>query len=113
MVDLRNFNLSGTLGAFSLIFRPAQCLPQAVVRNFNEIPIPVSKAFESNARFTKVTIRAVVLDKDDCFARPGEEEIAPEFKVRINFLTRIYLTTITPLLKLLSGVSYVLPLAGD
>ncbi len=81
MVDLRNFNLSGTLSALSLIFRPAQCLPQAVVRNFNEIPIPLSKAFENDARYGEANIRAVVLDKDDCFARPGGTEIAPEMKV--------------------------------
>lgn len=86
MVDLRNFNLSGTLGALSLIFRPAQCLPQAAVRNFNELPIPISKVFESDARFKNVNIRAVVLDKDDCFARPGETEIAAENKVRITFV---------------------------
>lgn len=108
MVDLRNFNLSGTLGALSLIFRPAQCLPQAVVRNFNELPIPISKAFESDARFRKVNIRAVVLDKDDCFARPGETEIAAEFKVRIAFITRIYSTLIIPPSQLLLRiVSYL------
>ena len=33
-----------------------------------------------------MNIRAVVLDKDDCFARPGENEIAPEFKVCDLFL---------------------------
>lgn len=99
MVDIRNFNLSGTLGALSLIFRPAQCLPQAVVRNFNELPIPISKVFESDARFKNVNIRAVVLDKDDCFARPGETEIAAGNKVRTAFITsriqsNIYMQTI-------------------
>lgn len=87
MIDIRNFNLSGTIGALSLIFRPAQCLPQAVVRNFNELPIPISKVFESDARIKNVNIRAVVLDKDDCFARPGETEIAAENKVRTAFIT--------------------------
>lgn len=87
MVDIRNFNLSGTLGALSLLFRPAQCLPQAVVRNFNELPLPLNKAFVNESkRFGNVNIRAVVLDKDDCFARPGETEIASEFKVRISFI---------------------------
>lgn len=98
MVDIRNFNLSGTLGALSLILRPAQCLPQAVVRNFNELPIPISKVFESDARFKNVNIRAVVLDKDDCFARPGETEIAAENKVRIAFITSRIQTNIISLL---------------
>ena len=90
MVDLRNFNLSGTLGALSLIFRPSQCLPQAVVRNFNELPLPLSKAFsQDEKRFGTVNIRAVVLDKDDCFARPGETEIANEFKVCNAFIVPI------------------------
>jgi hypothetical protein len=81
MVDLRTFNLSGTLSALSLLFRPSQCIPQAVVRNFNDLPLPLSRAFDNDTRFGKVNIRAVVLDKDDCFARPGENDIAPEFKV--------------------------------
>lgn len=86
MVDLRTFNLSGTLSSLSLLFRPSLCIPQAAVRNFNELPLPLSRAFEDDKRFGKVNIRAVVLDKDDCFARPGENEIAPEFKVRNLFL---------------------------
>ena len=86
MVDLRTFNLSGTLSSLSLLFRPSLCIPQAAVRNFNELPLPLSRAFDDDKRFGKVNIRAVVLDKDDCFARPGENEIAPEFKVRNLFL---------------------------
>lgn len=82
MVDLRTFNLSGTLSSLSLLFRPSLCIPQAAVRNFNDLPLPLSRAFEDDKRFGKVNIRAVVLDKDDCFARPGETEVAPEFKVR-------------------------------
>lgn len=85
MVDLRTFNLSGTLSSLSLLFRPSQCIPQAVVRNFNDLPLPLSRAFDNDKRFGKVNIRAVVLDKDDCFARPGETEVAPEFKVRCFF----------------------------
>ena len=85
MLDLRTFNLSGTLAALSLVFRPSLCLPQAVVRNFNELPLPLGRAFEHDRRFGRVNIRAVVLDKDDCFARPHENEIAPEFKVECDF----------------------------
>jgi hypothetical protein len=85
MLDLRTFNLSGTLSALTLIFRPSLCLPQAVVRNFNELPLPLSRAFEHDRRFGKVNIRAVVLDKDDCFARPHENEVAGEFKVGWGF----------------------------
>jgi phosphatidylglycerophosphatase GEP4 len=82
MPDIRTFNLSGTLGALSVIFRPSQCLPQAVVRNFNELPIPLSQAFAHHRPEGTVNIRAVVLDKDDCFARPRETEVAAENKVR-------------------------------
>ncbi|OBU00029.1 hypothetical protein VE01_01716 [Pseudogymnoascus verrucosus] len=90
MVDLRTFNLSGTLSALSLLFRPSQCIPQAVVRNFNDLPLPLSRAFDNDKRFGKVNIRAVVLDKDDCFARPGENEIAPEFKAQFTRLRAAY-----------------------
>jgi phosphatidylglycerophosphatase GEP4 len=75
-----NLNLSGFTNAFKLIFKPSLCLPHSTVATFNELPSPLSKAFQG--RQEKVDIRAVVLDKDDCFAYPDTNNIHPPYIVR-------------------------------
>ncbi|WDK12420.1 HAD superfamily phosphatase [Colletotrichum graminicola] len=75
-----NLNLSGTVNIFKLFSRPALCLPQHTVATFNDLPIPLHKAFEGQDR--KCDIRAVVLDKDDCFAIPHTNEVHKPYKVR-------------------------------
>jgi len=74
-----NLNLSASLGVFKLLTRPSLCLPHAAVSTFNDIPIPLDKAFERGGK--KPKIEAVVLDKDDCFAYPETNEVYPEYKV--------------------------------
>ena len=77
--DKMNLNLSASLNATRLLFRPSLCLPHYTVSTFNELPIPLSKAFEKEGR--KVDIRAVVLDKDDCFAYPDAKEVYEPYRV--------------------------------
>ena len=74
-----NLNLSGALSAFKLLAKPSLCLPHATIPTFNDLPVPLEKAFEGPGR--KVEIRAVVLDKDDCFAYPETNEIHPPYAV--------------------------------
>lgn len=74
-----NLNLSGSLNVFKLLFKPSLCLPQHTVATFNDLPIPFEKAFEGQNR--KCDIRAVVLDKDDCFAVPHTNEVHKPYKV--------------------------------
>lgn len=74
-----NLNLSGFLNVFKLIAKPSLCLPHATVPTFADLPVPLEKAFEKDGR--KVTIRAVVLDKDDCFAYPDTNQIHPPYLV--------------------------------
>jgi phosphatidylglycerophosphatase GEP4 len=81
MLDLRTLNISGTLSVFLLFARPSLCIPQATIRNFNELPLPINRLFEKDPRFGKVNVRAVVLDKDDCFAWPETSEVWPDYKV--------------------------------
>lgn len=76
---MMNLNLSGSLNIFKLLFRPALCLPHHTVATFNDLPIPFEKAFEGQNR--KCDIRAVVLDKDDCFAVPHTNEVHKPYKV--------------------------------
>ena len=70
-------NVSATLNALKLIHNPSLCLPQATISTFNHLPIPVSLAFGPQ----KPDIRAVVLDKDDCFAVPGDNAVYKPYEV--------------------------------
>ena len=77
-MDMNNLNVSATLNVFRLLAKPTLCLPQATVSTFNELPIPLNKAF---GKYKSVDIKAVVLDKDNCFAYPNSNEIYKPYQV--------------------------------
>ncbi len=77
--DMNTLNISGTLNVFRVLVRPALCLPHATVSTFNDLPVPLNKAL---GKYGKIDIKAVVLDKDDCFAKPHENEIYKPYRVR-------------------------------
>ncbi|KAK1760896.1 Phosphatidylglycerophosphatase GEP4, mitochondrial [Echria macrotheca] len=83
-----NFNLSASFNIFRLLANPSLCLPHATIGTFNDLPTPVDKLFGQNGR--KVDIRAVVLDKDDCFAYPDRNEVYSEYKQRFDALREAY-----------------------
>ena len=76
-----NLNLSASLNIFKLIARPSLCLPHATVATFNDLPIPLNQLF-SKPSAKAVDIRAVVLDKDDCFAYPEQSDVYDAYKVQ-------------------------------
>ena len=76
-----NLNLSGFFNVFRLIAKPSLCLPHATVSAFNDLPSPLEKAFERWSK--KPIIKAVILDKDDCFAYPETNEIHPPYLVSV------------------------------
>ena len=78
-MDMNTFNVSATLNVFRLITKPTLCLPHATISTFNHLPIPLNKAF---GKYKNVDIRAVVLDKDNCFAYPNSNDIHKPYKVR-------------------------------
>lgn len=73
-------NFSATFNVLRLFQNPSLCLPQATISNFNHLPIPVSTAFVSR-HGGKVDIRAVILDKDNCFAKPKENAVHKPYEV--------------------------------
>ncbi|KAI1505666.1 HAD-superfamily phosphatase [Biscogniauxia marginata] len=83
-----NLNLSGFFNVFRLLAKPSLCLPHATVPTFADLPSPLGKAFEGRGR--KSDIKAVVLDKDDCFAYPDTNEIYPAYVKRFQQLRREY-----------------------
>lgn len=87
---MNNFNISGTLNVFRLVARPTLCLPQCTVSTFNHVPIPLNGAF---GKGKSVDIRAVVLDKDNCFAYPKSNVVYEPYKVcRSGFSFIIFLS---------------------
>ncbi|KAH6637032.1 mitochondrial PGP phosphatase [Chaetomium tenue] len=83
-----NLNLSASLNIFKLLAKPSLCLPHTTVATFDDLPIPLNKAFSKNGR--QVEIRAVVLDKDDCFAIPDHNEVHEPYKGRFEALRAAY-----------------------
>ena len=77
-MDMNTLNVSATLNVFRLLFKPTLCLPHATVSTFNHLPIPLNKAF---GEYKNPNIRAVVLDKDNCFAYPKSNEVYKPFEV--------------------------------
>lgn len=76
-MDMNAFNVSATLNLFRLVTKPNLCLPHATISTFNQLPIPLNAAFvkfEKDGK-KKIDIRAVVLDKDNCFAVPHANEV--------------------------------------
>ena len=74
-----NLNLSASLNVFRLLVNPSLSLPHATVGTFQDLPVPIDKAFERGSR--RAEIKAVVLDKDDCFAYPERNEVFDTYKV--------------------------------
>jgi hypothetical protein len=77
-------NISGTVSAFRLLKDPALCLPHHTVSTFNHLPIPLSDGIKKGKK--SADIRAVVLDKDNCFAIPHQNEVFEQYKVCAVFL---------------------------
>lgn len=76
------FNLSATLNILRLITNPYLCMPQIVVPTFNNISVPI------DAKNT--TIKAIVLDKDNCFAKNHDDKVWPEYAEKWDELIAAY-----------------------
>ncbi|CAI1727196.1 hypothetical protein SEUBUCD646_0O02670 [Saccharomyces eubayanus] len=61
-------NISGTLNTLRLLYNPSLCKPSLVVPTFNELPIPIHDS-----------IKAVVVDKDNCISFPHDNIIWPDY----------------------------------
>jgi phosphatidylglycerophosphatase GEP4 len=51
------------------------------------LPSPLDRAFEAHSK--KCDIKAVVLDKDDCFAYPDTNDIYPAYTVCVMTIVKI------------------------
>lgn len=71
-------NVSATLNVFRLVWNPQLCLPNMVVSSFDRIPLLPGE------------IKALVLDKDNCFAKAHDDKVWPEYEKRFNELKSQY-----------------------
>ncbi|QPG74497.1 Phosphatidylglycerophosphatase gep4 mitochondrial [Brettanomyces nanus] len=76
-------NLSGTLNTLRLLTRPELCIPHLAIPTFNDLPVPIVISGRG-------PIKAVVLDKDNCFAKPYENRVWPQYADKWTQLTRCY-----------------------
>lgn len=79
---MSGFNLSATLNILRLAINPQLCMPQFVVPTFNELPVPLP--------ITDSKIKAIVLDKDNCFAKAHDDKVWPEYTDKWNQLKKEY-----------------------
>ncbi|ODQ47375.1 hypothetical protein PICMEDRAFT_71451 [Pichia membranifaciens NRRL Y-2026] len=79
---MSGFNLSATLNIVRLAFNPQLCMPHLVVPTFNGIPVPIPS--------TDSKIKAVVLDKDNCFAKAHDDKVWPEYTEKLDMLKKEY-----------------------
>lgn len=68
---MSGFNVSATLNVLRLVTTPQLAHPHIVARTFGEIPVPLV--------FPDVEIKAIVLDKDNCFAKAHDDKVWPSY----------------------------------
>ena len=71
-------NLSGIFNAFKLLKKPQLCLPHLTISTFDQLPIPLLSKKWPN-------IKAIVLDKDNCFAVNRGIYVYKPYKVGSSF----------------------------
>jgi phosphatidylglycerophosphatase GEP4 len=80
-------NLSGTINTFRLLYAPRLARPHVVLNQFSELTFPLGKCIALNIKKNygidtpEPDIRAIVIDKDNCIARPHALEVWPPYKV--------------------------------
>ncbi|KAF6222146.1 hypothetical protein HO133_001232 [Letharia lupina] len=83
-------NVSATLSVFSLLRKPSLCLPHATVPTFDRVPISIATALTAANGGQRPDIRAIVLDKDNCFAKPKESSIHSPYKKHFESLRKTF-----------------------
>lgn len=85
-------NLVGIAYGLSCIFKPSRLLPSLVIDEFSDIPYNLSEVLANrnqpyvhDGKKRATSIRALVLDKDNCFAKPHELTIWPKYQVESIF----------------------------
>ena len=86
---IKTDGVQARLAAFGNLFRPTYFLAHHRVESFAAITLPLSKSLH-HADGSPTDIRAIVLDKDDCFARQLENDVYEPFKSKFRELRTAY-----------------------
>lgn len=76
------FNLSATINILRLLTNPQLCMPHIIVPTFNNLAIPIQNP--------NGEIKAIVLDKDNCFAKNHDDKVWPEYSEKWEELMKMY-----------------------
>lgn len=79
---MSGFNLSATVNIVRLAFNPQLCMPHLVIPTFNNLPVPIA--------IPNSDIKAIVLDKDNCFAKAHDDKVWPEYTSKWEHLRKEY-----------------------
>lgn len=79
---MSGFNVSATLNTLRLAYNPHLCMPHLVVATFNHLPVPVCIGDSK--------IKALVLDKDNCFAKAHDDKVWPAYEEKWRHLRERY-----------------------
>ncbi|KAK9247615.1 mitochondrial PGP phosphatase [Lipomyces tetrasporus] len=85
---MSSFNFSATMHVFYLLTQPQHLIPALRIPTFADLPIPLSHALSTGG--IRPDIRALVLDKDNCFAAPDSSVIYPAYKDHFKRLREVY-----------------------
>lgn len=78
-------NIRAALASVRAIARPSLVMPHLTVPTFADIPTDLAAALAAQSgQRSRVDIRAVVLDKDNCFALPHSTHVVPEYRARLQ-----------------------------
>lgn len=80
-------NVSATLNVFRLLVQPQLCQPHLTVSSFDKIPVPL---FFSRYQTNHPQIKAIVLDKDNCFAKAHDDKVWPAYNEQWEQLRKAY-----------------------
>lgn len=86
----REMNVSATVNVLRLLVNPSLCLPHHTIATFDQLPVPLSQAFTKHGLDKKPDIKAVVLDKDNCFALPKTNVIHKAYIAKFEELRTAY-----------------------
>lgn len=74
------FNLSATVNVSRLLYNPSLSLPHLALKSFDQLPIPLEFP-----NYKNVTIKGLVIDKDNCFAKDHDDKVWTEYNVCLNW----------------------------
>ncbi|KAH3671458.1 hypothetical protein WICMUC_004590 [Wickerhamomyces mucosus] len=72
-------NVSATLNVFRLLVNQQLCLPHLTISSFDKIPIPLAFPSSMIQAQRQPRIKAIVLDKDNCFAKAHDDKVWPDY----------------------------------